>query len=69
MRVAREGRTIEEEEVERKRGGSSNGRNERRQEDMSAVESALDVLSRAATMVQGQFTYFEISFRDSLRGP
>lgn len=25
-------------------------------EEMSAVESALDVLSRAATMVQGQFT-------------
>lgn len=32
---------------------------------MSAVESALDVLSRAATMVQGQFTSFGISFRDS----
>lgn len=32
---------------------------------MSAVESALDVLSRAATMVQGQFTPFGISFRGS----
>lgn len=28
---------------------------------MSAVESALDVLSRAATMVQGQFTPLRIS--------
>lgn len=36
------------------------GPNERRKEDMSAVESALDVLSRAATMVQGQFTLFGI---------
>lgn len=54
VRVAREGKRIEkkEEEEERKRGESSNGRNERRKEDMSAVESALDVLSRAATMMQ-----------------
>lgn len=29
---------------------------------MSAVESALDVLSRAATMVQGQFIYIYIFF-------
>lgn len=70
MRVVREGRTIEaKEEEEKKREGSSNGQNERRKEDMSAVESALDVLSRAATMVQGQFTSFEISFRNSFRGP
>lgn len=65
MRVAREGRTIEEKEEERKRGGSSNGRNERRKEDMSAVESALDVLSRAATMVQGQFIFLKFHFVDS----
>lgn len=64
VRVAREGKRIEkkEEEEERKRGESSNGRNERRKEDMSAVESALDVLSRAATMMQGQATPFAILF-------
>lgn len=64
VRVAREGKRIEkkEEEEERKRGESSNGRNERRKEDMSAVESALDVLSRAATMMQGQVTPFAILF-------
>jgi len=47
--------------------GSSNGRNERRKEDMSAVESALDVLSRAATMMQGQFASFGILFCDFSR--
>lgn len=42
-------------------GGNSNGDGTNgRREDMSAVESALDVLSRAATMVQGQFSPFGI---------
>lgn len=61
LRVAREG-------CKREGGASSIGRDERREEDMSAVESALDVLSRAATMMQGQFTPFEILFHNSFRG-
>lgn len=55
----------EERESSEKKEGKAGGRNssrgdQRRREDMSAVESALDVLSRAATMVQGQFTPFRI---------
>lgn len=62
-KVTREGKQIvKKEEEERKRGENSNSWNDRRKEDMSAVESALDVLSRAATMVQGQFTPLEFHF-------
>lgn len=67
-RISGEGGTREEEEKEKKerrKGGRSwDRRKERGREDMSAVESALDVLSRAATMVQGQFIPFGI-FCDS----
>lgn len=68
-RISGEGGTREEKEKEKKeerrKGGRSwDGREERGREDMSAVESALDVLSRAATMVQGQFIPFGI-FCDS----
>lgn len=55
-RISGEGGTREEEKEkkeERRKGGRSwDTRKERGREDMSAVESALDVLSRAATMVQ-----------------
>jgi len=58
VRVAQEGR--------RKRGKREGKfeRTERTKEEMSAVESALDVLSRAATMMQGQFIFLGILFRD-----
>ncbi|KAL0105894.1 hypothetical protein PUN28_015961 [Cardiocondyla obscurior] len=54
-REFREGATCEEEANKgggRKGKDNSNERNEKKKEDMSAVESALDVLSRAATMLQ-----------------
>ncbi|RLU24079.1 hypothetical protein DMN91_004288, partial [Ooceraea biroi] len=63
-RISRGGDTNEVHRAERRGAsegggkGSERGRGSRREnewrEDMSAVESALDVLSRAATMVQGQ---------------
>lgn len=59
-RIPREGYIGECDRREKGKGKSLNRPNEQRKEDMSAVESALDVLSRAATMVQGQFTLFGI---------